>query len=84
MSIVLGAVWVRCVEGDTFRVTPIDFLVIFIVLLVANGKGLALFMPVVAATAIKLIILFYTCEMQLSHQTRRPNPVRCRPWRCRG
>jgi UDP-GlcNAc:undecaprenyl-phosphate GlcNAc-1-phosphate transferase len=70
------AVWVRFVEGDTFRVSPMDFLVIFIVLLVPNLKGLALFTPVVAATAIKLIILFYACEMQLSQQARRLNPVR--------
>ncbi len=64
------AVGVRFSGPGRFQVSPLDFLVIFIALLVPNLSVFEFLNPVVGGMVIKMVILFYAAELLLTRKIR--------------
>ena len=73
---VLIAVWVRFTQNRVFRISGLDFLIVFIALVVPNIPGFLQPDNVIGAVVIESIILFYAAEILLSQQARRWDMLR--------
>ena len=67
---VMVGLGLRVSAGEPFRWTPLDFLIIFIVLLVPNLPGFDLPGDIAGRTAIHFLILLYACEMLIVRMDR--------------
>jgi UDP-GlcNAc:undecaprenyl-phosphate GlcNAc-1-phosphate transferase len=65
------AVKVRFSAVRTFQITPLDFLVVLLVLLVPNLPELSTSEFPLGEAAFKLVVLFYTCEAVLNIVSRK-------------
>ncbi len=73
---ILIAVWVRFTQKRAFRVSGLDFLIVFIAVVVPNIPGLLEPENVIGAVVIESIILFYAAEILLSQQPRHWDMLR--------
>ena len=73
---ILIAVWVRFTQKRTFQVSGLDFLIVFIAVVVPNIPGLLQPDNVIGAVVIESIILFYAAEILLSQQARHWDMLR--------
>lgn len=69
VAVAVGAV-MRLGDTNAFAVSPLDFLVILLVLLVTYLASLAGSDPEVGRMATEMVILFYACEILLLHTQR--------------
>lgn len=65
------AIKVRFSADRTFQITPLDFLVVLLVLIVPNLPQFSIYDLPLGEGAFKLIILFYTCEAVLNTVSRK-------------
>ena len=73
---VLIAVWVRFTQHRVFRISGLDFLIVFIAVVVPNIPGFLHPDNVIGSVVIESIILFYAAEILLSQQARRWDMLR--------
>ena len=64
---------VRFVDNQLFRLTPLDYLVVMMVLVISLLPGLELQETGVVAMVVKLVILFYASELVIKHMKNRWN-----------
>ena len=64
---------VRFVDNQLFRLTPLDYLVVMMVLVISLLPGLELQESGVVAMVVKLVILFYASELVIKHMKNRWN-----------
>lgn len=69
VALAVGAA-MRLGDTDTFAVSPLDFLVILMVLLVTYLASLAGGDPELGRLATEMVVLFYACEVLLLHSPR--------------
>ncbi len=62
-------------QDVTFRTTTLDYLTLFLVILVALFPMPQVLDGTLAAIVVKSVILFYACEVLLSRTTRAPIPL---------
>jgi UDP-GlcNAc:undecaprenyl-phosphate GlcNAc-1-phosphate transferase len=72
LALLVGSVLLsfRLTQQRRFRLTPLDFLVVFIALALPNLPGSAATPRDLGFAAIKLIVLFYGIELLLTHSPR--------------
>jgi UDP-GlcNAc:undecaprenyl-phosphate GlcNAc-1-phosphate transferase len=66
----LIALWVRFTQNRVFAISGLDFLIVFIAVVVPNVPGFLQPGNVIGAVAIESIILFYAVEVLLSQKVR--------------
>jgi hypothetical protein len=69
----LGFVLIKTTPNDEFRITPLDYLVIAIVLVVEFLPGNNIVRENIIWMVVQIIILFYLCEMLLQNMSSRFN-----------
>ena len=70
------AIKVRFSAVRSFQITPLDFLVVLLVLLVPNLPELSTSALPLGESAFKLIVLFYTCEAVLNVMSKKLDVLR--------
>jgi len=70
LLVIAFALRVRFSHEKTFQVTPLDYLVIILVVIVPNLPEVHLEESGIGGMAIKLVVLFYACESVMHQKTR--------------
>ena len=68
---ILGFIAIKTVSKDEFRVTPLDYLVIAITLIIEFLPGENIFRENIIWMIVQIIILFYVCELVVQNMSGR-------------
>ena len=70
---VLGFIAIKTQSGDEFKITPLDYLVIALALVIEVLPGENAFRENIIWMVVQIIILFYICELIVQNMKSRLN-----------